>query len=240
MKEQFLIYTTLFFFLFGCSKNEDEIQVSTDINGPTIVDIDGNVYESVVNCNQTWIKSNLNVSKYSDGTPIPQVTDFTQWANLTTGAWCYYNNDPAKGNIYGKLYNWYAVAGIHNTASATNIQLRKKISPTGWHIPTDAEWTVLTDCLGGLNIAGGKMKSVVNLWQTPNNGATNSSGFSGLPGSYRYNNIFGSLGYDGFWWSSTESNISKVWFRSLLNGDDFCNRNQSGKNYGFSIRCVKD
>jgi uncharacterized protein (TIGR02145 family) len=94
--------------------------------------------------------------------------------------------------------------------------------------------------LGGLNIAGGKMKSVVNLWQTPNNGATNSSGFSGLPGSYRYNNIFGNLRYDGFWWSSTESNISKAWFRNLLNTYELCNRNEGWKNYGFSIRCVKD
>lgn len=94
---------------------------------------------------QIWSNTNLDVTTYRDGTPIPQVTDPTAWVNLTTGAWCYYNNDPANGAIYGKLYNWYAVAGIHDAASLNDPSLRKQLAPQGWHIPTDAEWTTLTD-----------------------------------------------------------------------------------------------
>jgi len=95
---------------------------------------------------QTWTSKNLDVATYSDGTVIPQVTDQTAWANLTTGAWCYYNNDAANGTTYGKLYNWCAVAGIHDTDPDT---LNKKLAPTGWHVPTDDEWTTLTTELGG-------------------------------------------------------------------------------------------
>ena len=140
---------------------------------------------------QTWMQKNLNVSKYSDGTLIPQVTDGTQWANLTTGAWCYYNNTTANGATYGKLYNWFAVVGIYDAASANNPALRKKLAPTGWHVPTDAKWTQLTDCLGGESVAGGKMKSTgtiqagTGLWDDPNTAATNESGFTGLPGGIR-------------------------------------------------------
>lgn len=120
-----------------------------NVTGPNVTDIDGNTIQSVTNCGLTFTKQNLNVTKYTDGTPIPQVTDPTQWANLTTGAWCYYNNAPANGAIYGKMYNWYAVAGIYNSASATNPALRKKLAPTGWHVPTYTEWTELKNCLGG-------------------------------------------------------------------------------------------
>ncbi|MFN9116197.1 MAG: fibrobacter succinogenes major paralogous domain-containing protein, partial [Bacteroidota bacterium] len=174
-----------------------------NIAGPNVTDIDGNTYQSVTNCGLTFTKQNLNVSKYSDGTPIPQVTDPTEWANLTTGAWCYYNNDPANGAVYGKLYNWYAVAGIYDAASLANPALRKKLAPTGWHIPTEAEWTQLTDCLGGQNVAGGKMKSTgtlqagTGLWQEPNTDATNESGFSGLPAGYR--GIDGTFNVIGFY-----------------------------------------
>jgi uncharacterized protein (TIGR02145 family) len=117
----------------------------SQIPGNGVTDIDGDQYNSVIIGTQEWQKENLNVSKYSDGTPIPQVTNASNWASLSTGAWCYYNNDPANGAIYGKLYNWYAVAGIHDAASLTNPDLRKKLAPTGWHIPTDTEWTTIKD-----------------------------------------------------------------------------------------------
>jgi uncharacterized protein (TIGR02145 family) len=137
----------------------------------------------------------LNVSKYSDGTPIPQVTDPTQWANLTTGAWCYYNNTTANGTTYGKLYNWYTTLG-------------DTLCPKGWHVPSDNEWTILTDYLGGESVAGGKMKSVgTAYWNSPNTGATNESGFTGLPGGYRSNGgQFFDVGGRGYWWSSTQFN----------------------------------
>ena len=146
---------------------------------------------------QTWSIKNLDVATYSDGTLIPEVTDPTEWANLTTGAWCYYNNDSANGATYGKLYNWYAVAGIYNEASKTNANQRKKLAPTGYHTPSDAEWTTLTDYLGGESVAGGKMKETDTAnWLSPNHNATNSSVFSGLPGGYRnYNETFYNIGH---------------------------------------------
>ena len=224
------------------------LQNSTAINvpGPTVTDIDGNTYQSVTNCGLTFTKTNLNVSKYSDGTLIPQVTDGTQWANLTTGAWCYYNNATANGTTYGKLYNWYAVAGIYDAASLANPALRKKLAPTGWHIPTDAEWTQLTDCLGGAIVAGGKMKSIgTSLWQSPNTAATNESGFTGLPaGIRRYSTgPFGDIGNLGNWWSSSEDDTTATaWGRVLDYTSGLATRYGGGfyKELGFSVRCLMD
>ena len=191
---------------------------------------------------QIWSNTNLDVTTYSDGTPIPQVTDPTQWANLTTGAWCYYNNDPANGTIYGKLYNWYAVAGIYDAASAANPSLRKQLAPQGWHIPSDAEWTTLTDFLGGLSVAGGKMKSTgTSLWQSPNTAATNESGFTGLPGGFRYHlGSFNYIGNVGVWWSSSEDDATNAWSRSLGYGNGSAFSYSSDKKNGFSVRCLRD
>ena len=198
---------------------------------------------NVTICTQTWATKNLDVTTYSDGTPIPQVTDPTAWANLTTGAWCYYNNDAGNNAIYGKLYNWYAAAGIYDAASLANPALRKNLAPTGWHVPTDAEWTTLTDCLGGLSVAGGKMKETGTAhWLSPNTDATNSSGFTGLPGGYRYyNGTFGAIGGSGFWWSSSELITTYAWNRYLLyyNGYAFNSTNFNERS-GFSVRCLKD
>ncbi|WP_396144494.1 FISUMP domain-containing protein [Flavobacterium sp.] len=196
---------------------------------------------------QIWTNTNLDVTTYRDGTPIPQVTDPTAWAGLTTGAWCYYNNDPANGAVYGKLYNWYAVAGIHDAASLNNPSLRKQFAPQGWHIPSDAEWTILTDFLGGQSVAGGKMKSTgtiqagTGLWASPNAAATNESGFTGLPaGSRHYYGAFGSIGFDGRWWSSSESSATSAWGRDLDCSGGNAYRNDYDKEDGFSVRCVRD
>jgi uncharacterized protein (TIGR02145 family) len=213
-----------------------------NIPGPNVTDIDGNVYQSVSNCGLTFTKQNLNVSKYTDGTPIPQVTDPSQWANLTTGAWCYYNNDPTNGAVYGKLYNWYAVVGIYDVASAANPALRKKLAPMGWHIPTDAEWTQLTDCLGGQAVAGGKMKATgTTLWLSPNTAATNESGFTGLPTGYRGNVwTFLSIGNIGVWWSSSEANATGALSRDLHYNDGNVFIGGGNKREGFSVRCLRD
>ena len=193
-------------------------------------------------CSQTWATRNLDVTTYSDGTIIPQVTDPTAWANLTTGAWCYYNNDPANGAVYGKLYNWYAAAGIYDAASLANPALRKKLAPTGWHVPTDAEWTTLTTCLGGETIAGGKMKETGTAhWQSPNQDATNSSGFTGLPGGYRYNNgTFYFIGYNGYWWSSSEDFTTYAWYRDMYYYNGIALSYYYNKENGFSVRCLRD
>ena len=198
---------------------------------------------TITNGTQFWQNTNLNVSTYSDGTVIPQVTDPTQWANLTTGAWCYHGNTTANGTTYGKLYNWYAVAGIWNEASKTNASQRKKLAPSGYHVPSDAEWTTLITYLGGVGIAGGKMKSTgTTLWTSPNTGATNSSGFTGLPGGYRFSN--GSFGYYvglfGTWWSSSESSTTNAWSRLLYYNYGSIGSNMDNKASGFSVRCLRD
>ena len=213
------------------------------------VDIDSITFKRpVVNlpnltiCTQVWATQNLDVTTYSDGTVIPQVTDPTQWANLTTGAWCYYNNDAANNATYGKLYNWYAAAGIYDAASLANPALRKKLAPTGWHVPTDAEWTTLTTCLGGETIAGGKMKETGTAhWQSPNQDATNSSGFTGLPGGCRNGyGAFNLIGNDGVWWSSSEGDTTYAWARDLDYGIGDAGRDYGNKEYGFSVRCLRD
>lgn len=198
-------------------------------------------YPDVTIGNQIWLNFNLDVTTYRDGTPIPQVTDPTAWESLTTGAWCYYNNDPANGSTYGKLYNWFAVAGIHDTNPSTP---NKILAPTGWHVPTDTEWTTLTTFLGGEQVAGGKMKSTgTSLWLTPNTGATNEYGFTALPGGYRhYGQGFLEIKSGGFWWSSSEINtMNNAWSRSLFNNTGAAYRYDSGyEAHGYSVRCIKD
>jgi uncharacterized protein (TIGR02145 family) len=193
------------------------------------IDIDGNQYNVVKIGTQVWTKENLNVTKYRNGDVIPQVTDPNQWANLTTGAWCYYNNDPANGAIYGKLYNWYAVNDPRGFA------------PEGWHVPSDVEWTTLATYLGGDNVAGGKMKEIGTVhWPSPNSGATNSSGFTALPGGYLPNNTFYDIAQHGYWWSSSEQNSTTAWYRTVFSGNTLTVRNTIAKVSGFSIRCIKD
>ena len=194
---------------------------------------------------QVWQSKNLDVDTYRDGTPIPQVTDPTDWENLTTGAWCYYNNDPANNATYGKLYNWYAVAGIHDNDPNTP---NKVLAPTGWHVPSDNEWATLTTFLGGGSIAGGKMKSTgtlqagTGLWETPNSAATNESGFTGLPAGLReVGGIFIQIGYDTHWWSSSENNASNAssLYVECFNGNATWN-NDGYRKGGLSVRCLRD
>ena len=191
---------------------------------------------------QTWTTKNLDVATYSDGTIIPQVTDPAKWASLTTGAWCYYDNNSVNGATYGKLYNWYAAAGIWNEASGTDASQRKQLAPTGYHVPSDAEWTTLTDYLGGANFAGGKMKeSGKKHWNSPNQDATNSSGFTGLPGGCRVNDgAFDGIGSYGFWWSSSEDDTADAWYRYLNSNFGNAYRNYSYETVGFSVRCLRD
>lgn len=196
---------------------------------PTITDIDGNNYQLVTICNQTWTQSNLNVSHYRNGDVIPQVTDATQWANLTTGAWCYYNNDPANGAIYGKLYNWYAINDPRGLA------------PAGYHVPTDAEWSTLTTFLGGDAGAGDKMKATIGWTAYSGITNTNSSGFTGLSGGLRSDmGPFYSVGSNGYWWSSSEYPTSSAWQLSLRYNNSGAGRGFSMKLFGFSVRCIKD
>ena len=197
---------------------------------------------------QTWTDKNLNVATYSDGTPIPQVTDSQQWYSLTTGAWCYYNNDPSSEAVYGKLYNWYAVAGIYDAESLAYPDLRKKLAPSGYHVPFNEDWTTLTDYLGGLEVAASKMKSTGNLydgtglWNTSAiEDGNNSSGFTALPGGARvYSGEFVSARGAGSWWSSSEIDNINAWSRALDADVDEVFIENNSKKMGFSVRCVYD
>ena len=200
---------------------------------------------SVKICNQIWAIKNLDVSTYSDGTQIPQITSEEEWSGLTTGAWCYYNNDPENGEVYGKLYNWYAVAGIYDEASASNPALRKKLAPKGWHIPTKDEWTTLIKCLG-YNEAASKLKESGNKhWVCTEytKKSTNGSGFSAIPGGFRDNNRYYHLGRTGYWWSSPDDKTEENERAMSLKLDYYFPREEiyyAMKINGYSIRCVKD
>ena len=212
----------------SCSKKND----SNNPNLPpaTVTDIDCNVYHTVTIGTQVWMVENLNVTHYRNGDPIPNITYNTAWLNDTTGAYSNYNNDVNYSISYGRLYNWYAVAN------------NRKIAPAGWHVPTDAEWTVLTDSLGGDSIAGGKMKEAGTAhWLSPNTGATNSSGFTALPGGGRdYNGGFYYLTHGAYFWSSTEYSSPNAWYRGLGYGNESVGRYYDIKTDGFSVRCAHD
>jgi len=173
---------------------------------------------------------NLKTTKYNDGTLITLVTDSIAWSTLVTGGCCWYGNNSSNGDPYGALYNWYAV----NTG---------KLAPTGWHVPTDSDWTSLTTFLGGESVAGDSLKEAGTAhWLPPNTGATNSTGFNALPGGNRRDNgAFYVIGYSGFWWSSTASNATHAWTRSMYcNGANVYRTNFNENTYGFSVRCVKN
>ena len=215
----------LLLFNYSCNPNDPNNLTSSG----TVKDIDGNVYHTVKIGKQVWMVENLKTTKYNDGTSIPCFTVNTAWKNLLTPAFCWYNNDAATyKNKYGALYNWYAV----NTA---------KLAPTGWHIPTDAEWTTLTTYLGGESIAGGKLKEVgaVN-WISINTGSTSETGFSALPGGCRASNgTFNAFGDLGFWWSVTDY-PSGAWIRSMGYTNIDVHRGDGYKTNGYSVRCLKD
>jgi uncharacterized protein (TIGR02145 family) len=217
----------------------------------SVTDLEGNIYKTIKIGNQVWLAENLKSTKYNDGIEIPLVTDNTSWSNLTTSGYCWYNNDASTyKNTYGALYNWYAVS-------------TGKLCPTGWHVPSDAEWKTLEMFLGMIQeqadsmdlrgtTEGGKMKEAGTAhWNTPNTGATNESGFSGLPGGYRYGTFFSSVVWqypfysiEGIWWSSTEFfptiNWHPFWDRALGQDHAKIYRNASERSCGHSVRCLKD
>ena len=180
---------------------------------------------------QTWTGCNLNTAIYRDGSTIPFIDNAIDWNNATTGAWSYYNNDPSTEAAYGKLYNWYAATDT----------LHGGIAPLGYHVPTDTEWTILSDYLGGDAVAGGAMKEEgLCHWITPNTGATNSSGFTALPGGSQQVFTSADLGYNSFWWSSTEESLDFAWYKYLSTYSANAGRNRNSKNWGLSIRLIKD
>ena len=203
--------------------------------GDPITDVEGNVYRTVEIGDQCWMQDNLATETYGDGSAIPTGLSNSAWSSTTSGAFAVYADNPANKGTYGLLYNWYAVADP------------RSICPAGWHVPTDAEWTQLTDHLGGTSVAGGQMKTTgtlesgTGLWFAPNTDATNSSGFSGLPGGFRVidGNFYGQ-GSFGYWWSSSESSSLAAWSRLLNVNLGNALRNDTSKQLGFSVSCLRD
>jgi uncharacterized protein (TIGR02145 family) len=207
------------------------------LSGQALKDIDGNVYRTVKIGSQTWMAENLKTTRLTDGSVISLIKDDNEWAGSSSSAYCWFKNDGSTyKNKYGALYNWYAV----NTG---------KLCPAGWHVPSDADWTILTDFLGGEDVAGGKLKKADTLsWQNPNTGATNASGFTAVSTGFRNHagsfDLYGSNNIyfrsNGFYWSSTEKYSFNAYYRRLYNSLASIYRSLSAKEFGYSVRCLKD
>jgi uncharacterized protein (TIGR02145 family) len=219
-------------FAVGCFESPSaDTQGLLGVPTGTATDIDGNVYDTIRIGKEEWLVQNLKTTTYTDGKPIPLVTDGATWANLLTDAYCWYDNDPANKDVYGALYNW-------------NVIQTKKLCPTGWYVPSSDNWGPLADKLGGDQVAGGGMKETGTVhWQSPNSGATNHSGFTALPAGMRYmTGNFEMLGQKAAWWCEDEDDFPlppSSWAASV-------SYNQTGSwTYtaqwpnGYSVRCMR-
>jgi len=212
--------------------NISNFTIQSSTSSSTVTDIEGNVYNTVTIGSQVWMKENLRTTKYRDGTAIGTITSTSSIQSEISPKyqWVYLDNK-SNASTYGRLYTWYAATDSRG------------LCPKNWHLPTDTEWTTLIDYLGGESVAGGKMKEVgTTHWTSPNTGADNSSGFTGLPGAYRspYGQ-FVSGGSDGHWWSASDyTNISFAWSRNLSMYSGTAWRTHSSKKMGMSIRCLPD
>ena len=229
----------------------EELQLQTGIK---VKDVDGNIYNTVNIGTQSWMKENLKTTKYNDGTVIPNVTADATWSTLTTGAYSDYNNNPANSTTYGRLYNWFTVD--NNPATKVTSNGGKNVCPTGWHIPTDVEWTTLTDYLtnngygfGGSGNDIAKSMASTSGWTTDptignvgnDQASNNSSGFTGLPSGYRNFDVsFSYINANGIWWSTTEFSASDGYDRYIFNNTAIVYRNSGNKHYGYPVRCLKD
>ncbi|MDF1575734.1 MAG: FISUMP domain-containing protein [Bacteroidales bacterium] len=221
----------------------------------TVSDMDGNSYGTIEIGQQIWMAENLKVTKYADGSAIPLVTGESEWEALSADAkaYCWYDNQSVYGDTTGALYTW-AAAMNGFPGSQTLPSGIQGVCPDGWHLPSDAEWKVLESFLGMSpedadrydwrgSDEGGQLKEIgFSKWEMPNAGASNSSGFTAVPGGFRGNKgVFYSLGhYATFWTASDESGTDKAWYRTLYYNYQSVYRQYNFKNQGFSVRCVKD
>jgi len=249
MKKLLLLSALL---IFACSSDDSTSDDSpSDDNNNELLNCDGNPVPTIVYGTQEWTVENTCHITYRDGTPIPEVTDAVQWQNITTGAWCYYDNDVTKG----KLYNWYAVAGIHDNDDST---ANKEFEPEGWHVPSVDEWTTIEEYLiaNGYNYDGTTMENKIaksmastSGWNIGTNtgvpgndqSLNNSSGFNAFPEGHRLGNgSFLNEGYYAYFWSSTGRDTSDAWNRNLGNLYSSMSSNIYFKQGGFSVRLVRD
>lgn len=218
------------FLLFACNKDDNEDD-NTDPNTGTILDIDGNSYSIIKIGEQWWMAENLKTKKFRNDEDIPQLGGSGNWTTAASAAFCNYDNDTEKASTFGRLYNYYAVSD------------GRKICPDGWHIPTNDNWETLVEYLGGNDVAGGKMKQEgTDTWNSPNNEATNESGFSALPGGVRNATTgnFAGLGSTGSWWTATQSGGENAWVWGLSTMNGSIPNYDLDKNTGLSVRCIKN
>jgi len=231
----FIFFLTVFL-LISCEPvaetDNAESSNNTNISSPS-TDKDGYSYKTVTIGTQVWFAENLKTTKYNDGTAIPLVTGNSAWSSLYSPGYCWYNNDATTNkSAYGALYNWYTI----NTG---------KLCPTGWHVPSYDEWLKLTTYLEGEDIAGGKLKETgTSHWLSPNTGATNSTGFTAIPGGNRHSDgTFNNIGINGIWWSSFEVSSApsgNAWYWVTTNNLNKIVKSSTSRQYGFSVRCLKD
>jgi len=199
--------------------------------GQGVEDKNGNCYQTVQIGTQRWMGQNLRTTKYSNGNDIANVTALPDWSSLTSGAWSHYNNNSQFEIPYGKLYNWYAVSDP------------RKLCPTGWRMPNESDFTILTTYLGGESVAGGKLKEVgTEHWNTPNTAATNETKFTAIPGGYRaYDVNFSHMGIGGYIWSADEFDSNNAWVHGATHDTpNLFSYNNGIKTNGFSVRCIKE
>ena len=197
-----------------------------------LVDVDGNVYAIIKIGDQIWMAENLKTTRYNDGTSIPLVTDSASWGNISSAAYCWYDNNAVfYGDSYGALYNFYAVA-------------EGNLCPTGWHVPSKTEWEDLIEFAGGASVAGGALKETgYSHWNMPNTGATDEFGFSALPGGYRhYSGYFIGVGTREEFWTSDAATSDRAYEKGLTNTSASVGGDANGEfmKHGFSVRCIKD
>jgi uncharacterized protein (TIGR02145 family) len=224
----------------GCVSAVTELTQTTSACMVTISDVDGNVYNTVTIGTQVWMAENLKATKYNDNTAIPNITVNETFAAATTGAYSDYDNTPSNSTTYGRLYNWYAIDNDATTKTASNGG--KNICPTGWHVPTIAEWTTLSTYLGGGTVAGAKLKETgTTHWETPNTGATNESGFTGLPAGIRSSSGTWNIGVQTYWWSSSKHSGSVYNdYTYIQNNYNNLSISYPSDPMGFSVRCISD
>jgi uncharacterized protein (TIGR02145 family) len=200
------------------------ITFNPDLTYGSVSDIEGNTYKTIVIGIQTWMAENLKTTKYNDNTSIPLVTKSTTWVSLSDPGYCWYNNDSLS---YGALYNWYTV----NTG---------KLCPSGWHVPSETDWSLLISYLGGESLAGNKLKETGSIhWLNQNTSATNESGFTAIPGGYlTYGSTFSNIRKESCWWSSTEYTTLEAYFRDLYYSYSNVDNGSSSKKSGLSVRCI--
>jgi uncharacterized protein (TIGR02145 family) len=222
--------------LVSCKKEQNSIP-SSNANSQSVEQSNSGYVDntakisSVVIGTQCWMAKNLEVCRYRNGDKIPYVANAKKWSTLTTGAWCWPNNDSVLGAVYGKIYNWYAVNDPRGLA------------PAGWHVPSDDEWATMVNYLGGAAVAGGKLKETgTEHWLSPNADATNSTGYTGLPAGNRYNNgQFLYLNMYCWCWTTTLENGLPVYRRlNYYDGSVFRGAGNTDMRDGFPIRCIKD